>query len=149
MKIRKQYIFTALLAALLLVGCAGEKKNEEGSSEMTTNANNTILEELSEEGNQLEGTQSEENQAEAEASEVDWYEEMLEASVLSVGTNGRLERVLERMKQGEKISVAAIGGSVTEGAGADKIEESYMDRFFAYLQNTYSQADLTYVNAGL
>ena len=154
MKIRKQYIFTALLAALLLVGCAGEKKNEEGSSEMTTNANNTILEELSEggtqlEGTQSEGTQSEENQADAEASEVDWYEEMLEASVLSVGTNGRLERVLERMKQGEKISVAAIGGSVTEGAGADKIEESYMNRFFAYLQNTYSQADLTYVNAGL
>ena len=84
MKIRKQYIFTALLAALLLVGCAGEKKNEEGSSEMTTNANNTILEELSEggtqlEGTQSEGTQSEENQADAEASEVDWYEEMLEA----------------------------------------------------------------------
>lgn len=79
----------------------------------------------------------------------DWYQEMLGASVLSVGSNGRLKKVLQRMQDGESVSVAFIGGSVTEGALADSYKESYGDSFAAQLKEAYPKAELTYINAGL
>lgn len=81
--------------------------------------------------------------------EKDWYQQMLEDSVLSIGSNGRLEKVLERMKAGKSVSVAFIGGSVTEGALADSFEESYTDCFIAGLREEYPDAELKLVNAGL
>lgn len=81
--------------------------------------------------------------------EIDWYQQMLEASVLSTGSNKRLEKVLEQMRKGESVSVAFIGGSVTEGALAETYEESYADSFMAKLHEAYPEAELTYVNAGL
>ena len=91
----------------------------------------------------------ESSQETSEPEEKDWYQQMLEASVISTGSNGRLEKVLEKMKSGEAVSVAFIGGSVTEGALADTYEESYADRFAAGLRETYPDAELTYINAGL
>lgn len=85
----------------------------------------------------------------SESDESEWYQQMLEASILSAGTNGRLEKVLEKMKNGESVSIAFIGGSVTEGALAASYEESYADCFAAELQEKYPDAELTYINAGL
>lgn len=79
----------------------------------------------------------------------EWYREVMEKSLLSTGTNGRLERVLSKLENGEKVSIAFIGGSVTEGAGAAKITDSYADRVITYLKDTYKEAEITYVNAGL
>lgn len=81
--------------------------------------------------------------------ESEWYRQMLKDSILSAGTNGRLEKVLEKMKNGESVSIAFIGGSVTEGALAESYEESYADCFVAGLQEKYPDAELTYINAGL
>ena len=47
-----------------------------------------------------------------------WYEEALAAAQVSLGNNRRLRRVIERARAGEDITIAAIGGSITEGAGA-------------------------------
>lgn len=81
--------------------------------------------------------------------ESEWYRQMLKDSILSTGTDGRLEKVLEKMKNGESVSIAFIGGSVTEGALAASYEESYADCFVAGLQEKYPDAELTYINAGL
>ncbi|MBQ9446920.1 MAG: hypothetical protein IJU61_10010 [Victivallales bacterium] len=40
-------------------------------------------------------------------------------SILNQGDLGRLEHVFERALKGEPISVAVIGGSITEGAHAE------------------------------
>ncbi len=95
-------------------------------------------------------TQVEQETSEAsETEEIDWYQQMLEASVISTGTNGRLEKVLDRMSKGEEVSVALIGGSVTEGAGASNFKESYADLFVEGLRSAYPKADISYTNAGL
>ena len=59
----------------------------------------------------------------------DWYQHMLNTSILSEGTNGRLEKVLEKIRTGEKVSIMALGGSVTEGAGAKNFSYSYGEQF--------------------
>ncbi len=57
-----------------------------------------------------------------EENEVDfsspYYGEMLEKSLMQVGNNYRLKRAFEKVKRGEDVTIAFIGGSITQGAGA-------------------------------
>ena len=83
------------------------------------------------------------------AEPVDWYQETLNKSILSTGTNGRLEKVIEKIKSGEDVYISMIGGSVTEGAGATTFAESYGEQFIFSLQDTYNGSAIHYYNAGL
>ena len=46
------------------------------------------------------------------------YQEMIAKSFVSLGNNVRLKRAIEKAKAGEDVTIAFIGGSITEGAGA-------------------------------
>lgn len=129
---KKRWAVTALLAGLSLAFCACGAKETPESTEQSK-----------------EGTETMTEEAGGSEAKRDWYEQMLEASVISTGTNGRLEKVLDRMEKGESVSVALLGGSVTEGAGAADFEESYADLFVDGLQKMYPEADISCVNAGL
>lgn len=83
------------------------------------------------------------------AEPVDWYQETLNKSILSTGNNGRLEKVIEKIKNGEDVTIAMIGGSVTEGAGATSFAESYGEQFIFNLHDAYPNSHIHYYNAGL
>lgn len=93
-----------------------------------------------------------ENTPEAETTQeagIDWYQQMINTSIMSTGTNGRLEKVIEKIKNGEDVTIAMIGGSVTEGAGAENFSYAYGEQFIYSLQDTYSGSSIHYYNAGL
>ena len=46
------------------------------------------------------------------------YREMIERSLMSMGNNARLKKAIEKAKRGEDVTIAFIGGSITQGAGA-------------------------------
>ena len=46
------------------------------------------------------------------------YQEMLRRSLVQTGNNARLKAAIERAKRGEDTTIAFIGGSITQGAGA-------------------------------
>lgn len=79
----------------------------------------------------------------------DWYQYMLDTSILSEGTNGRLEQVLAKIRRGEEVTIFTIGGSVTEGAGARNFTYSYADQFVNRLLSTYPDSNMHYYNSGL
>ena len=81
--------------------------------------------------------------------DVNWYDIMLEDSLISTGDNGRLEKVLAKLANGETVNIAMIGGSVTEGAGAAKLSESYADQTIERIKDRYPNATINYVDAGL
>lgn len=83
------------------------------------------------------------------AEPTDWYQHMLDASILSTGTNGRLEKILQKIQNGEAVSIMAFGGSVTEGAGAENFSYSYGEQFIFSLQETYPNSSIHYYNSGL
>lgn len=74
------------------------------------------------------------------------YNEMLSKACLRLGNNYRLKNVLDRAKAGENITVAIIGGSITEGAGAAKYDECYAKRVGVRIASTYSANGLRGVN---
>ena len=68
------------------------------------------------------------------------YKEMIAKSFVSLGNNVRLKRAIEKAKAGEDVTVAFIGGSITEGAGATPSQKTCYskvayDRFCARFGN--------------
>ena len=84
--------------------------------------------------------------------EKDWYLQGLKDSVMSPGNNARLKKVIERAGTGEQITIATIGGSVTEGAGASVYRDCWAARLCDRFGKTYGTGDgsnVALVNAGV
>ena len=80
------------------------------------------------------------------------YKNLIEKTIVSTGNNYRLKKVLSKIKNGEKVCVAALGGSVTEGAGPEKFTDGYAYQFFRALKAKYAPGDgsnVSFNNAGL
>lgn len=50
--------------------------------------------------------------------ETNYYKDMLRKSLLQTGNNARLKAAIEKAKNGKETTIAFIGGSITQGAGA-------------------------------
>ena len=84
--------------------------------------------------------------------EKEWYLQALKDSVMSVGNNARLKKVIEKAQNGEGITLATIGGSITEGAGANTYQECWASRLWTRFRTAYGTENGTnvfLVNAGV
>lgn len=81
----------------------------------------------------------------------DAYKKMIEQSLVQCGNVSRLGRMLARAKNGQDVTVAYIGGSITQGAGAAPINtECYAYKSFCSLQEMlHAEKNLHYVKAGV
>ncbi len=70
-------------------------------------------------------------------------------SILNQGDLGRLEHVFERALKGEPITVAVIGGSITEGAHAEKVENRWGNQMANWWKVNFPNTTITYHNAGI
>ena len=79
------------------------------------------------------------------------YLKMLDASVVSTGNTARLKRAVEKAKAGEPVTLAFIGGSITQGAGATPINTMcYTRRMFeAFTKKFNCEANANYIKAGV
>ncbi|MBX7259941.1 MAG: SGNH/GDSL hydrolase family protein, partial [Candidatus Hydrogenedentes bacterium] len=73
----------------------------------------------------------------------------LSRSVVSMGNPARLQRAFAKARRGEKVTVGVLGGSITQGAMASKPENRYGDRIAQWWRDTFPQAQIEYVNAGI
>ncbi len=82
----------------------------------------------------------------------EWYRTLLINAQMNLGNNMRLKNVIERAKAGEKLTVAAIGGSITEGAGATRYKECYAYQTYESFRQEYGVnggENISFVNAGV
>ena len=86
------------------------------------------------------------------AGETDWYRNVLQDAQMRLGNNLRLKQVIRRAQAGETVTIAFIGGSITEGAGAAQYKECYAYRVFQGFKERYGAGDgsnVHSVNAGV
>lgn len=69
-------------------------------------------------------------------------------SVYSVGNRTRVANTMKKALRGEKITVAAVGGSITRGDGASDSTKCYAYRVYEWW-NTMFPGQVTFVNAGI
>ena len=81
------------------------------------------------------------------------YQEMLKKSLMQTGNNLRVKRAIEKARRGEDVTVAFIGGSITQGAGAIPINNQCyawktFERF-CKLCGRGTEENVHYVKAGV
>ena len=77
------------------------------------------------------------------------YREMIARSFLSAGNNERIQNFLRKAKAGEQTTVAFIGGSITQGAGAVPLQENcYARAAYQGLRKKYGDS-IRYIKAGV
>jgi lysophospholipase L1-like esterase len=69
--------------------------------------------------------------------------------LLATGDTARIQQVFERARQGDPLTVAVIGGSITGGAVASAPTNSYGSRVAAWWRQTLPKAEIKFVNAGI
>ena len=81
----------------------------------------------------------EENEIDFESED---YKKIIEKSLVSTGNNNRLKRVIEKAKSGQDVTVAFIGGSITQGAGAVPINtKAYAYQTYEHFKNEFGTGD--------
>lgn len=79
----------------------------------------------------------------------EWHNAMIEKSLWSYGNTSRMINKINKAKNGEETTVAYIGGSITEGIGADS-NTCYAKLSCNYFAEKFGTGDnVKFVNAGL
>ena len=150
----KKFLSAILAASMLLTltACSGSSTPESSNSESPADSGAeqpggavSSAEESAPDSNVPDSPP--EPTVEAEDTRTD-YEKMVDRSLLSTGDMTRMANVLQRAQNGEDITVAYIGGSITEGYNAGTTE-FYAKICTDWLQEQFPSSTVTGVNAGI
>ncbi|MCM1191209.1 MAG: SGNH/GDSL hydrolase family protein [Butyrivibrio sp.] len=72
-----------------------------------------------------------------------------EAAVANRGNQERIKSVFRRAKQGEKLTLGFLGGSITQGSLATNPKLCYAYRVYEWWCRTFPDAEFVYLNAGI
>ena len=92
---------------------------------------------------------------EVEEAEVDTKSEnycaMIAKSLMNLGNTYRIRKAIEKAKAGKSVTVAYIGGSITQGAGATPINtECYAYKSYQLFQNRFASGNnVKFIKAGV
>lgn len=95
---------------------------------------------------------AEETEKETDMKDTAWYHQALQDSVMRVGNNYRLKRIIGHAMTGEHVTIGTIGGSITEGAGAASYGECWAAALRDRFAEVYGSGDgdnVYLVNAGV
>lgn len=145
-------IFTAASMLLAMTACSSpadssasdssSAADSSASAAQTAESSQPVLQESSEAGGSSAAPT-----AEADDDRTD-CEKMVDRSLLSVGDMTRMSDVFQKAQNGEDITVAYIGGSITEGYNAGTTE-FYAKTCTDLLQGYFPDITVTGVNAGI
>ncbi len=65
------------------------------------------------------------------------------------GDAGIFGRLRQRLQAGESVTVGGLGGSITQGAGASRVEHRYLERVAAWLRQKWEGSEVRVLNAGI
>ena len=122
-----------LLAAAMVTGCGGNTDTAV-TTDAAANVNTTA--------------ETEQEIDYSALSDEEIRQLMVERSLMTVGNTARMEKALAKAAEGKEITVAYIGGSITEGltAGADLC---WARLSYNWLCEQYPEAKINYTNAGM
>lgn len=78
------------------------------------------------------------------------YNKMIANSLVSTGNNNRFAKAIMKAQRGEDVTIAYIGGSITEGASSTVHTNSYAYQFYSMFKQRFAKGGkVNYVNAGM
>lgn len=89
------------------------------------------------------------NDHDAAAGAVGEPKERIQRAWLDGGNASNFSRLKRRMELGESITIGGLGGSITQGAGASRVEHRYLERVADWLRQKSKGSAVRVVNAGI
>ena len=79
------------------------------------------------------------------------YSQMVRSSLLSMGNTFRIQKAIQKAKSGKPVTLAYIGGSITQGAGATPIHtECYAYKSWKMFQKKFAiKENVKFIKAGV
>lgn len=74
--------------------------------------------------------------------------EMIKNSLVNKGDVARIVEVIRKANSGQDISIAFLGGSITEGCNATSFEKCYASRVYSWFKEKFKNININYINAG-
>lgn len=161
---KRRKVYTLLLTLMMCVTAVGCKKNDSNNAlknevqeeEATNDSVNNQEEQATTDSIEPEEEMTQEEQEEIteaeedEEDEEDEYQQMIHKTLLSTGNNVRLKKVIEKAKNGEDVTLAYIGGSITEGANSPE-DKNYVTLSYNYFKDTFATNpdSVHLINAGM
>ncbi len=140
----KRFVCLALTLVLLLVtvGCKGgnavsENISAEVSSSALSSAVSSAVSEVEEELPTSEQILNGEDP------------KLYELAIDNEGNKARLAALMKKAEKGGSFVIGAIGGSITQGAGASGEKRRYVNHVFNWWKENFPKATFTLVNAGI
>ena len=143
----------ALMAAVMLAGCT-EGTAAKDNEETTASTSQSVTEEVTSADITDETAPATESQTEEDTedmTEKDSYQIMIERSLMSSGNSFRMKKAINKARNGEPVTLAYLGGSITEGAGASN-ELCYATRSYESFKEMFGKDggdNVKMVNAGM
>lgn len=139
----------AVLCASLLAGCAsngtsgGPDVSADGSSDTSaTSSASESTDGSSDEPSEISSID------ESDLTEEQIYDNMVERSLMDLGNLERMSKFIEKLENKQEVTIAFIGGSITEGLTAGP-EKCWAKLTYDRLCEKYPDTKINYVNAGL
>lgn len=76
-------------------------------------------------------------------------EELIEKSVVSKGDTSRILKLFEKARKGEDITVAFLGGSITQGCNATYYQKCYVELVAEWFREKFRTVNVKHINAGV
>ena len=69
--------------------------------------------------------------------------------ILNEGDASRILRAMQKAEKGEPVTVAFLGGSITQGSVSSTPETCYAYLVYSWWKERFPKSEVTYVNAGI
>ena len=140
-------ILSVFLAASMLSSCGDS--NLPRNTEATSALSDTSQAEVTTPDTAAEATEDTVTEPDySSLSEEEYRDLVVSRSIVTTGNTDRLKNVFDRAGNGEEITVAYLGGSITEGYNSD-VTKCWAQLSFNELSERFPKAKMNYVNAGM
>ncbi len=137
--------FCAVLCVSLLAGCAGNNSSAAEDSAVSsdnTSAVSSVSDSSTDDSSETSSID------ESNLTEEQIYNNMVERSLMDLGNLERMSKFIEKLENKQEVTIAFIGGSITEGLTAGP-EKCWAKLTYDRLCEKYPDTKINYVNAGL
>ena len=158
----KKFLSILLACSVLMAaGCSDStvSENSQTSGESSADSTSGDASEVTPETSSEPESSNEESSVPEENSEIDYsalseeeiYDLMVNRSLMTTGDMTRMANVLSKAQNGEEITVAYLGGSITYGmtVAPNEPEKCWAYRSTEWLREQFPDATVNYVNAGM
>jgi lysophospholipase L1-like esterase len=76
-------------------------------------------------------------------------EEMYKKSLVSKGDVSRILKLIDKAEKGEDITVAFLGGSITQGCNSTVYEKCYVELTYNWFKEKFKNVNVKHINAGV